>query len=1620
MKQWTRMLLLGALSLGTAQTLGCAAERDPINRVQLNALPKSFFLGQDLQNPDDDPEFYSRGTVTDVGYGASQDGLFTSTYAQPVSRIKWEVTEKFLIGRLAYERIADSDGKGYGKNLTNKQDGQIVALYPIESHFDIRRDYNPATGEETNVLVENSSDRPWNQREHFRVDFSQNENMDSYDFDTLSMMGVYGGVKYEPIKYYVSDPNSIDAPHFDPKGGYLDITNKAFAAPQLIDLSSLGWGNDSFPACMLPNVFSGGTEPVGNCNPVEITVRQSFVRIEKNDYEAKDWDGNRFQAYGAFTEDRKGYSRNYGLIDDKWHRFIARYDVWDRHHYYDAPATMSGPVACGTSETPLGADPARDLNGDGTADECEAVTDKTGHQGSQCDVFVGKCTLPYVDRKAHGIAWYMNINSGPTYWEGTEWAAHEWDVAMRSAELVAKNAECRRFGSADDCDADFPVYNGQQDEHDDAISLAKEVDDCRHQIAHTDLKGDEGKCTALAEDIGTARGHSKGVIALAKMPEAIALCHSPVEANDPEICGDAYLNDDGTEVKENGKVKRHRLPAGITAEECRQIFLKGTKTPDEQSKFATCANSTIVRLGDLRYHQVNNIIAPQEPSAWGIMTDASDPITGRKIAASINVWTHINDLWSQGLVDQIRYTKGELTTEDLLAGTQITQKNYSDQIKKMAANVQGWSEAADSSARFKNGLTSADVADRIAQSTGLAKGTDIKAPSPAALAKSAELRDLAKTFVFDSKAASQNRPTYANRLQLARNSKVEAGLATTAMQQLSGAAALPGSAVTPLSSPFQLANPTFRKEMRQMRQVGLADRGACELSAADAPAPLSTAALADRIEAKFGKFNKNDSTDVQLERAERIRQYLAQRVHYAVIVHEMGHSVGLRHNFVSSSDSYNYRPQYWQLRTKNGKVSQACTELKADGSGCVGPRYYDPVDDEENQNLIWMWMQSSTMDYAGEYTQDMLGLGAYDFAAARMFYGDAVATYKDASYARSGNRGKGVINKLDNFGGILGFQYEVGPSDLQGQLKQIHYSQLQNEFQLIKDCADLTDDQVQAYKPASWSDDKDGTWDPVVDGRIVKVNGKYSRCKTQPIEFSQWNGLKSVTTANVRSSRQYDAKSNNVRVPYGFATDTWADLGNLSVYRHDNGADPYELFTFLTAQPEVLHVFNDYRRGRMTFSVKSASERILSRYNEKMRDAAKGLGLLANIYRSFLPDYDKEWPGLVQSSFQANMLASGMAFDAYAMQMARPQTGDHFLDAKNNVYRSFDDYFQYPQDTVANPSMKIPDGANGSFSRMSFGGKLLNNTLAEDKGEYDSQYTMNVGSYYDKVWVPMLLTESVDNFISSSRGDFNDPRYRSVSIADLLPDGFRRFVANNLTNDEFVKGVRIEADASGKAALTNGFPKSGLGFTSWWRKTPASCFPGSGSQVCSDFADLTPGLNPNVPARVAVVDSQVGWEQQKFLIAMTLAYLPENQKLNWLDQMYMWELGADSDPGITNRIQFHAPNGRVYIARTYGTEQIFGKTVQKGISARVLEYANSLLVQAYKTTPVTQNGTTWYVPTMGADGQPQLNCPASNPTCTCTSLTACKELEGYVSMPEWMRQSLATFQFAPPSMKGVY
>lgn len=1658
MRVHRQLLFVIAILAALGVIAGCAEERDPINRVQPNALPKSFFVGEDFLNTDDDPEFWTQATLIDVGYGASQDGLFTSTYAQPVGRIKFTIQEEYLIARLTYERIEGSDHKGMGPK---SNDGIVVAAFKILSHFDIKREYSSTTGEEYNVIAENTADRPWYEREYIRVDFSKNLNTDNYDFDTLSMIGIYGGIKYEALAYEVKDPTDPNYAHFDLENGYFDVTNKAFAKPQMIDLSYLGWGIDEFPACWLEPDFMGGSGPAAMCSPVELTIRHSFRRVDDRDYEPAHWDGRKFAAYGAFYTERKGYDRHYGMTDDQWHRFINRYNIWERSHAYKNPSTMEGAIACYT-EASLGKDVHRDENKNGTEDECEAVMDELGYQGgSRCDEFNQKCTLPYRDRTPVTQVWYYTTGSDPNYFDGSDWAAHQWDVALRSAVMTARYTECvRTGGSANLCAQAYPVYRGQQDDNDDAIALAAEVDACRRGQAYA---GED--CLALADRLGADRQYAKGVIALAKMPEMIVLCHSPVEVGDPEICAPAD----------------QRLPADMTAADC---FTARREL--DRDKIAICNQAFQARIGDLRYNQVNVIETPQTYSPWGIMVDSVDPYMGQTIATSINVWSYATDSWAQSVVDMARYIKGELSTE------QITNGEY----------IKDWSQAALAAA---GGSALPKLSEERAASliSDYAKVNPLKEKvelSDELKAVAQRLRQEARAIKADANVISTTQATYSARMARAAGSNLEAKLTTQMMRQLAGVNSLFDTASsTLLASPFQKANPSLMRDLRQRREIALGERGACMLG--EAPVPLSLANMADALEAKFsashGPFNSQDSLEQQQARANAMRTWIAQMAHRSTIVHEMGHSVGLRHNFVSSADPFNYRPQYWALRTRAGKATQACTNAalsnEALAASCVGPRYIDPLTADERENLIWMFMQSSTMDYAGETTQDLLGLGAWDFASARMIHGESVAVYADESYKLNEARGRGVLDKMDNFGGILGIQYAVGQAAYPGNDQSsdcyegncsIHYSQLQNAYKLITGCIELSEAEIEKFKPALWNGEKYGQWDPLLDGQFVKVDGKYVRCKQQQVDYVRWKDLSMPPGATTGSASTqtgageeesfyyYGGPSvdpdKRVRVPYGFASDNWADLGNASVYRHDNGADIYELFDFFITSQEINHIFDAYRRNRNTFSIRGAANRVLSRYNEKMRDAAKGLGLLRNIYTDLYREVgyapSAYWGYIAAGNFKDNILASVLAFDHFTRQLQRPQSGEHYSEtiARDLIVRGSQDSAYLPAplggDTViyrssddATPGawdesnfMKVPLGAFGdTYRNVQFGGHLLENRLCEDCGDYDSEYTMNAGSYYEKLYTAYLLTESVDNFISDSRGDFLDGRYRAISMADLFPDGFRRWLGNNLTGDDYTKAPRLLLN--GDKAQTDG--DGYLDAIGWTRWTPISgpqvCFPSESTLGSPDVGDGFAAIDDpmictnkmdGANASLGLVDPQVGWEQQKFLIAFTLLYLPENEQREWLNKLAIWELGADSDPGFDNRIVLHAPNGAVYLAKTFGKEQIFGRAVEKGIGARILEYATELMEAAYETEDVVYNGAVVGKKPLYADGVPVVkydayvstglddSCSASdNSGCVCEDNRACVKLSKFLSVPDLMREAVSVFGFNYIlGMRGIY
>lgn len=1584
----TALLTTFLLALVAGAAAGCSQQRDPIDRVQSGALPKSFFLGERLRDAADDPEFYYRATIIDVPYGAtgatgSGLSLFTSD-AAPVSRIKWEVTQDTLTARLSFERIGGTDAKG---GTTAGREGQIVAAFRILSHFDIRRAYNPSTGEELNVVEENTADRPYYDREYMRVDWSKNLVSDAYDFDTLASASATSPVKYDSLSYYVDDPLHPDAPQV--AADYLDITQRVLATPQMIatppELMAYGLGAQ-IPSCYLDPNSSLGTAPAGNCNPTEIKVRLAFRKLAGSDYEPAAWDGLRFQAYGGFTTDRQGYARNYGLTDDDHVRYLERYDLWKGSHAF---APNGDAVACGTgSTTSVSLDAHRDADGDGTEDECQIITGQARSDGgrfsagARCDTATHRCTLPYRDRELRTIAWYFVGNgTDAEMFEPTEQATAEWDLALRAAAQVARLVECRKTGGDEAaCRAAHPMWTGQQEDNEDAMVVHRAVTSCRRSKGWSDAS-----CDAMADDLASrvkvdAPAEAAAIAAIVKMPSVLVLCHSPVAAGDHPSCGEKGL---------------------------------------------------APRAGDIRYHQVIVQNAPQTPSPWGVMTNGTDPLTGEVVAGRATIWNAVTDSAAQGTIDIVRYIAGELRTQDITDGTYVA-----DWVRANQGAPAGLATPPMKKDQVIARVAAAAKADparvRAAFDARLAGQKTAGSAQAEALAR----KGMAGVRATASPAAATRSVAVESRMARARGSALEAALVNGPMLQLAGVG--PNAGTTPAAtldraSPLRGANPELSARLSQMRDLALAERGTCVVPG-EMPELSGIVGLANALLAKFPFVDGEDpaSKASQLARAERMRKYLARRYQYAVIAHEMGHGVGLRHNFVGSYHSFFFRPQYWQARTRNGTVTAACDDAVSieDAKGCVGPRYFDPVTPEETDNMLWMWQQSSVMDYPGDVTVDTLGLGSYDFAAVRSFYADSVAVYSNRF--RSGEeKTKDVLDLLDSFGGITGVR--IGDQ---------HYSQAQKNYGLIDPGSCVAYDPA-LNRPPQWDDAKEGLFHPVLDGHVVAIDGNYSKCRTHAVDYVAWTSLRSASAADVAagspsvSARQGPAfdGAGRLRVPYPFATDHWADTGNASVFRHDQGADPYEQFLFYITSSENRHIFDHYRRGRATFAYRPAASRDYERYTRKMMNTAKGLGLYAGFYRQIAEQNQYPFPELwadASGGFLAdNVLAASIAMDHFTRQLTRPQPGPHYemaSDKNDPVLRSGDDFYGPEKDSQKKHLVTVPDGTSGilsanGFVDVSLGGAPVNNALDDSKGDYATQYPLNLGSYYQKINAIMALTESADNFISQSRGDFVDARYRATSMADVFPDGFRRLVANVLTGDSELYAPRVaildEAGASMVDPSTKG-PLAPIGWRSFWpAEAPTTCWSRQGTLRCGGTTDAP---SPTVSR---ALDPQIGWEVQKYVIAWTYLYLPENQTTAWFDMLRVYRSSDGSDPDILGeKIVFRDPfTGTRYFARGFGTETIDGKKVQRGIAARVLEYANYLAALSYENGGVdAATGEVKY--TLDKAGAPVVKKDPTIPGAfanDCDYNHYCGALKSYKSVPDFLHQAGVAYGLTEgDSPRGLY
>ncbi|AKU98044.1 hypothetical protein AKJ09_04708 [Labilithrix luteola] len=1446
-------LVIG-VSGGSGLAVGCAAERDPINRVQPNALPKSFFLGENLQDYKDDPEF--RTKTYNIDSAANTDSYAgTIGGASAVERIRWEVTENMLFARRAYQESPGADDRGLPRKevspgqweFPSGPNGTIVAAYKILSHFDIRRDYNSSTGEQTNVIVENSSDRPWNEREYMRVDWSKNE-AESTSGDTSWIFGQDTSVT--AVEYSATNPDDVDAPHFETDTGYFDITNKY----QLKSEPMAGFG---ISECVLIGYFNGSTS--FDCTPTEVKVRASYVRLTGNeDFEPfeeskaqRDIVGNWGNAGNSMNREYGGppitaWDPQYGYTDAQTKTFYAIHNVWEKSHQQ---------VACHDNT---------DDDKDGTADVCDnTVTHYKGSKGSQCDVHIGKCTIPVRDRPVKTNAYWLNIDAPQDLTDAvssdgkkitTPGAIEEntvtWNQLLKQAVATRREVECRRTGDGDraTCHAQF------FDDGTDMVAFGGwGINKVKEQ------KVDNGK-------------------------PVVATCHNPVRAYDLELCG----------------------------------------KPGET-----------IRLGDIRKNYAIYWPYASRAPYGGVATIGGDPLTGEMLGVTATIMMRSATMAAAQQRDIIQLALGDIAVDDIMQGNQASR--YAGLVKN---------------GKIVDGMAKAKTDEEIANLVKNVNFADIQAavgetPANNALSaadrqlKAAKLRSISSPQTASIVAADQ---TVANLIGKLDSSEFKSAIANRGLLKLVAQSADKSTDVYNALSTFASMDNTKIQTLLDQYQMYLGSRGICfsDPTQAAGAGTIYQASLAPYYKDLYGDLDKN-------ERGLKIYQDLLRESIKGIAFHEIGHSLGLRHNFSSSWDAMNYAPQYWQLRTNEGQSTAKCTAARNGGEDtCMGPRYLDPYTDDEQgvasepRPGIEYFANTSTMEYQIERFGETVGAGTYDLHAMETLYGRSLQTF-DSDQVKPQDQQFFALKMLSQ--GIS--------SDLVLDPKKgygMHYTRTATTakvFDPARDCRAATDEEKAAAK---WR---------IVHGKVCAPPPKnhlaYEDMISGPISFTIGKQSTSIGVDGVRWSGVDETGGKLIRWPFRYGED-YSRGGYIHAKMFDSGADVYEITMNVQRRFEATYPWAYFRRQNKEFAWWNIPDGIAN--NTLSRIRAYHWNTATDIGRSDpsgLEDDDQQRP---------DVMANAEMFNFLQRILLMPEPGTYGPGADTGRRTSTRPGAQTVFDllTEQEATSKAPIGQLGIVD-----GRFVQVDFDNSRGgswDYNS-YVRHAGFDEEKVRALIEMVDSRPTLSTVSRDNALDGRDPYISFRTDLPHAVDRFVGAILSED-------------------------------WETIAPSMNADGVTTSVFS-LVDRDPSKLVRPAGNKGIVFPNMGYQNELGTGIYAMLYSRFSTDMTLATKMRIrLEGDAGPMPVAGKRMSFVDPTtGYRYVATRFGTENIPGRgAVELGVASRMLQRANELLGNAYENTGL-----------VNADGELELKLTNGQPTVKANGgADQAQVLRRYIGLLDGMRQ----------------
>ncbi|MBM66016.1 MAG: hypothetical protein CMH55_07275 [Myxococcales bacterium] len=342
---------------------------------------------------------------------------------------------------------------------------------------------------------------------------------------------------------------------------------------------------------------------------------------------------------------------------------------------------------------------------------------------------------------------------------------------------------------------------------------------------------------------------------------------------------------------------------------------------------------------------------------------------------------------------------------------------------------------------------------------------------------------------------------------------------------------------------------------------------------------LSLIGIAKEMSDKYGAENL-ESNDVQ----ESIYQELRARIFQAVMEHEVGHTIGLRHNFAGSYDAMNYHNHFWDHRAD--KMSENWAQFYSSDSLTVGDLMaLNQPGAEALENKITEYQYSTVMDYGGGFNSDIHGTGKYDEAALLMGYAGKVEVFKDLSVAARGvllGSGETAFPgswKRLGLDCLPNFEDRITPG-MPAMTEQLHYTRLPIIF-------------GTGGTPANTAGVRDRVNSGIANfGPANRELHDYDALDPLLLAESQMRREEGVCDGNPAADLNPDRK---VMVPYMFCSDEWRGA-TASCDVWDQGSDPASISTYYQQNFDNYYWFNNYKRDRWNWSTSAPYQRHMSRF----------------------------------------------------------------------------------------------------------------------------------------------------------------------------------------------------------------------------------------------------------------------------------------------------------------------------------------------------------------------------------------------------------------------------------------